>query len=157
MRKKIYINLEREAGNICIKIKAPKELEDFYKKVSNSEVQQSTYWKDENGVGQKFYKLSAEYRDLIEKALGSRQSGNYIDEYGNGLVMVQSYNNKYNIAPIRTVGISSGYVCLKSERFEQISNLELEDYIRELGQAVKKIWETLINKTKIKSVITFEL
>jgi hypothetical protein len=155
MKKKIiHIELERDNGNIAIKIKAPKELEDFFKKVSEDKTAKSIYWKNGVGEGQDFYEVSEEYKETMEKCLVNES---YIDNYGNGLLGGDRYARKINIAPLRTKGLSEGYVVLKSDKFENISNLELEDYIRSLGRITKKLWETLINKTNIKSKITFEL
>lgn len=153
-KKNIHIELERDNGNIAIKIKAPKELEDFFKKVSGDKIAKSIYWKNGVGEGQDFYEVSEEYKEAIENCLSNE---NYIDNYGNGLLNGDRYNRKTNIAPLRTKGLSEGYVVLKSNKFENISNLELEEYVRSLGRITKKIWETLINKTIIKSKITFEL
>ena len=153
-KRNILINLERDNGNIAIKIKAPKELEDFFKKVSGDKTAKSIYWKNEAGEGQEFYEISEEYKETIEGCLSSE---GYIDNYGNGLLGGERYSRKINIAPLRTKGLSAGFVCLKSDKFENISNLELEDYVRSLGRITKKLWETLINKTNIKSKITFEL
>ena len=158
-KRNIYISLERDNGQIIIKIKAPQELEDFFKKVSNGEIQISTYWKNEAGEAQQFYKISEEYKEAIKKVLGEEDK-DYIDNYGNGLIKVDNSRfpyTRYNIAILRTKGISDGFICLKSEKFESISNLELEDYIRFLGRTTKKLWEILINKTTIKSKITFEI
>lgn len=153
-KRNILINLERNNGNIAIKIKAPKELEQFFAKVSDNKTAKSIYWKDEKGEGQDFYEINEEYKATIEGCLDSES---YLDSYGNGLMSNENYRRKINIAPLRTKGISAGWVCLKSDKFENISNLELEDYVRGLGRITKKIWETLINKTSIKSKITFEL
>jgi len=158
MKKKIHITLERDNGNVAIKIKLPKELEEFFKTMSGNKTATSTYWKNDDGVGQSFYVIKPQYQETINKTLnGTSSRSQYFDNYGNGLVQSGNYSAQYNIAPLRTVGASSGYITLKSDRFENVSNLELEQYIQELGRAVKKIWETLINKTKIKSVITFEI
>jgi hypothetical protein len=160
MKKKINITLDRENGNVNIKIKCPRELEEFFKKISNNETIKSVYWKNENGEPQEFYAMNSDYSEMIQKTLdkiGGRSS--FFDNYGNGLIGqgLYSSSSSYNIAPLRTKGIGSGYVCLRSERFESFSNLELEQYIRELSTAVKTIWETLINKTKIKAIITMEI
>jgi len=153
-KKRIVISLERDKGALKIKMKMPKELEAFFKKISNGEVQQSTYWRNENGEGQTFYNLSDEYNTMIKNILDNKNI-HFVDNYGSGLVSGGGYPTKYNIAPLRTKGISEG-ISLVSEKFESVSNLEIEEYICNIGQITKYIWEGLINKTKIKAIITLE-
>ncbi len=153
-KKRIAISLERDKGALKIKMKVPKELEEFFKKISSGETQKSEYWKDENGNGQEFYKVSNDYNTMIKNVLDSKNI-HFVDNYGSGLVVGGGHPTKYNIAPLRTKGISNG-IYLVSDRFENISNLEVEEYIREIGTITKYIWEGLINKTKIKAVITLE-
>lgn len=155
MKKKIYLTLEREKGNIKIKIKTPVELETFFKTISNGETETSTYWKDENGNGLKFYKINPEYAEKIKQVLDGER---YFDNFGGGLIDgTRNYNSLYNIAPLRTAGVGGDYMTLCSAKFEGVSSLELEDYIKRLGNFTKSIWSALINKTKIKSVLTFEI
>ena len=155
MKKKIYITLERESGNVKIKIKTPQDLENFFKTISGGETEQSQYWKDENGAGLHFYKINDEYAQKIKMVLDGER---YFDNFGDGLINSgRTYNNCYNIAPLRTVGIGTKQAVLYSEKFEGASSLELEEYIKQLGLFTKQIWSALINKTKIKSVLTFEI
>ncbi len=148
MAKKIlYITLERENGNLFIFIKVPEEIESFFKELSKGKTKQSEVWLTPDNKGAEFYLLTPQYEEM-EKKINSM----FFNDYGSGLIN----GDRINLAPLRTVGASMG-VKLKSDRFSQMPNLDLEFYIRELGRGVKNLWESSISKEKIKGVLTFEI
>ena len=148
MNPKIKISIEKDASKVSIKIKIPKELEEFFKTLGNGATSISQKWL-QGTKGAKFYALTTDY-DKVKSILPT----NIINDFGNGLY----FNGQINIAPLRCVGASSEKgVELSSARNWDISGLDLEYYIRELGNTAKKIWSGFIAKTSIKALISFEL
>lgn len=145
--KKLEIKLNRIKEKIVVYIKVPAEVEDFFRNLSENKTQTSQYWKNKEGNGQEFYLLTSSYADVIlDKYL-------YFSDYGDGLL---KDNTKANIAILRTVKASEG-VWLTSDRFQAISNLDFEFYIRRLGELTKELWEKYISKKQLKAIITFEI
>ena len=147
IKKKMIFNLKKEGKDTFIYLKIPEELENFYKNLSKGETSKSGFWLLENGEGAEFYNLNQEYEKEEKKNIG------YVfNNYGSGLFD----GEKINLAFLRTLGASKG-IKIKSEKFEAISGMELEFYIRELGNFTKRIWEHFINKKEVRAVISFEI
>jgi hypothetical protein len=145
-KRKAYIEITRETGEIFISLKIPSEIEEFFKTTSNGDVQQSEAWFQKD-KGVMFYKQPAE----LEKKL--LEIDDYVfSSYGFGLMK----NGKINVAILRSVGVSKG-IKIHSKGFESFSNADLQDYVRKLGLYIKILWESNVSTTRIKSVITFEI
>lgn len=62
--KKITLTLERSQDRIQLMLKVPKEIEDYYKLISEGKTVQSNVWfvsqenKEDEPVGAEFYKLT---------------------------------------------------------------------------------------------------
>ena len=152
--KKIFLALTRlPDGKLEFKIKIPVELERFFEQMSSKEIEQSAQWLDKGKSGLEFYLLNENYKK-VENTLSRQFGALYFNDYGSGLFK----NNRINLAPLRTKGASKGSgVSMISSKFEAISNLEFEDYIRKLGEATKTIYNYFINGKKIKAYLTFEV
>lgn len=145
-KRKIFITLEKTRTGIAISLKIPEEIEKYYKEVTKGELQQSKSWINAKGEGAQFYMLN----DLLKES--ERKIDNEIfTDYGDGLID----GERINTAILRTVGASKG-IKITSENFNRLNNIDLEFYIKRLGEFVKKLWETSISEKTIKSVITFE-
>ena len=149
--KKISITLERKNEDVIISLKIPFELEKFFKKISNNESQKSSKWLIVGDTGAKFYKLNDEYL-RIERKISSTNYSSFND-YGDGLIRD---GNRINLALLRTVGASKG-VKLRCHNSWDIDNLDMENYVRNLGLFTKKFWEQVIMRQKLKAIISFEL
>lgn len=144
--RKAYVELKKEAGKIYISFKIPEEIENFFKSVSEEKVKKSSAWfKGEEGVD--YYAQPEE----LETKLTSIDSYVFSD-FGSGLIR----DGKINVAILRCVGSSKG-VKINSDGFSAVSNAELQDYVKRIGMYIKKLWESNISSTTIKSTITFEL
>ena len=161
MKKKLKITLERNGGEIKIKVKIPKEIEELYKNQAQGKTRISQVWKDEQGNGLKFYLSGGAVNETGTETETTERRISYIREtdyryfndFGQGLID----GNRINLAILRSVGASEG-ICLKAETsIIGNGNLDLEHYIRELGVYVKELWERSISKQKITAKITFEL
>ncbi len=145
-KRKAYIEITKETGNIFINLKIPLEIEEFFKSVSGGETQESNAWYSK-GKGVIFYKQTKE----IEKKLTDIEDYVFSD-YGSGLMR----DNFINVSILRSVGASKG-IKINSKAFSSFTNADLQEYVRRLGLYIKKLWESNISSTKIKSVITFEI
>ena len=150
MVKKIKIELKRSNVGFTLKIKTPKEIEDFYKNKSSEEIRESTIWQND-GSPSRFYKISD---DLLSKESSLVFSNDYNSTNNYGSRLIDS--SKINIGVLRTVGISNG-VSISSVKFSDYTTSEMELYVRQLGIMVKKLYEELIKKINVKAVITFEI
>ena len=145
-KRKAYIEITKETGKIYISLKIPTEIEDFFKNISEVKSRTSETWFQKD-KGVEYYSQPKE----LEKKLTE------IDEYvfsdfGSGLMR----DNLINVAILRTIGCSKG-VKIHSDGFSSLTNADLQDYVRRLGLYIKRLWESNISSTKIKSVITFEI
>ena len=146
-KKKIYITIEKEKNQVYLTLKVPEEIEDYYKSASKGNVKKSGTWFKEDGSPAEFYAITDELVQY-ERNLDSYS----FSDFGTGLLN----SGRFNTAILRCVG-ASDKVIIKSENFNIVSNMELEEYVRRVGLFVKRFWETTISKQKIKSVISYEL
>jgi len=153
MNKKFEITVKKVDGKVNLSIKIPKELEKLFKELSNSAHVTSTNWLLSNNGGAKFYKDTPEYSPVNTALSRSNYSGNgYFNDFGASLYV----NLKCNIAPLRTVGASDG-ITIISSKFESMTGVDIEYYVRQLAEAAKTIWEAFISNNEVKAIITFEL
>jgi hypothetical protein len=145
-KRNAYVEIKKEGGKMCISFKIPSEIEDFFKSISEGKTKKSGAWfKGEEGV--EYYAQPEE----LERKLTSID-GNVFSDFGSGLIR----DGRINVAVLRCVGSSKG-VKITSDGFSAVSNAELQDYIKKIGLYIKKLWESNISSTTIKSTITFEL
>ena len=145
--RKIKIELKRKGNITTICLKCPKEIEEFFKNLSNGDTQESEVWTTDNKKTE-FYTLNDEY-----KALERNLNLDIFNNYGTGLM---SATGEINIAPLRTKGVSKGKgIVLSSHHFSGLNNLDLEHYVRKLGLATKKLWANVIGEKKVSAEITF--
>ena len=147
-KKKIYLTLERNKGQIKLRVKVPAEMEEFFSELSENKSQASTRWLDAIGEGVKFYTLTEEYQALEQKLTLS----SIFNDFGESLLRDR---DRINLAPLRVVGASKG-ITITCKKFTAITNLDFEYYIKELGRAAKQLWENCIAKQRINAVLTFE-
>lgn len=145
--KKAYVEITKEIGCIYLSIKIPSEVEDLFKSMSKNNIKKSNAWFDKDNIGIDYYAQPEE----LERKLVEIEKEVYSD-FGSGLMR----DNYINVAVLRCVGASNG-VKIHSEGFDSLSNADLQDYVRRIGLYIKKLWETNITTTKIKSIISFEL
>lgn len=148
-KKKITITLERKNDNVIIHLKIPFELERFFQRISNSEIKKSSKWFLAKNTHAQFYGLTEEYQ-RIERKVNPSMSFN---DYGDGLIRD---GNRINLALLRTVGASKG-VKLHCAGSWGVDNMDLENYVRNLGMFTKKFWEQVIERQKLKAIISFEI
>lgn len=145
-KRNAYVEIKKEGGKMCISFKIPSEIEDFFKSISEGKTKKSGAWfKGDDGV--EYYAQPEE----LERKLTSID-GNVFSDFGSGLIR----DGRINVAVLRCVGSSKG-VKITSDGFSAVSNAELQDYIKKIGLYIKKLWESNISSTTIKSTITFEL
>ena len=147
IKRKVFITIEKQVGKVIVSLKVPDEIEDFFRKASKGVNKTSTNWKTADDEDVKFYNQPSE----LERQLTALDDYCFSD-YGSGLIN----GSRINVAILRTVGASKK-IDITCETFASISNAELENYVRRLGLYIKKLWETAIATTKIKSVITYEI
>jgi len=150
--KIIRMEIQRRNNEIIFFLKIPKEIESFFEKSSSPNAEASQCWKDKDGNGLRFYRISPEIKARLDN-LGLNSSG-YLNDYGNGLMDVLN-DNRINIAPLRTIGVSKG-IWMHCENLD-VRNIDFEYYIRELGSFTKELYENLIANKKIKAEIVFEI
>ena len=120
-------------GNIELNIKVAKELEDFFK--NGIPIESTTQERKQ------FYQRleSAQFINLIRE-------NNFVDDYSVGLL---NYNGCFNIAFIRTVGISQ-----ETQKFvfkEKITEESLVKFIRDFQAFIKNIYVRYCKKVLIKA------
>lgn len=148
-KRKMWIKLDRENGNVVLNLRVPQEIEDYYKTISGGEMQTSSKWVFADNTPVKFYKLSEEALKL-EK----RTDNQTFSDYGNGLVD----SDYINTAMLRTVGVSSKKgVEIMSKHFNNTSNIDLKYFLDRFGLFVKLLWEGSISRKKIQALITYEI
>ncbi len=146
-KEKLVIELKKEKSSFVIDFKIPKEVEEYYKLLSQGELAVSSSWFLGDGKGAEFYKLSGELEQAEEK-IDSRTFSNFGSKLLNG--------NQINTAILRVKGASEGIV-IRSENFNNVKNIEMEFYIQRLGEFLKKMYETVLTEKTIKAIITFEI
>lgn len=146
-KRKAYVEITKESGKVFVNLKIPEEVEQLFIDTSAGETQQSNAWFDKNQKGIIFYKQPKE----LENKLCEIDEYVYSD-FGSGLMK----DNYINVSILRTVGVSKG-IKLYSKGFSSLTNADLQNYVKKLGVYIKKLWESNISSTKIKSVITFEI
>jgi len=148
-KRKMWIKLDRENGNVVLNLRVPQEIEDYYKTISGGEIQVSSKWSFSDGAPVKFYKLSEEAIKLER-----RVDNQTFSDYGNGLVD----SDYINTAMLRTVGVSSKKgVKIMSKHFNNTSNTDLKYFLDRFGLFVKLLWENSISRKKIQALITYEI
>lgn len=155
MDKKIRISVKREGARVCLAIKVPTEIEEFYKNLAPSGgVQTSSVWLKSENEGADFYLDSPKHKKLVDN-LGYIGDITAYSNFGGGLI---SDTGKINIAPLRAVGASSDEgVILYSDRFDTTNMVDFELYIKNLAQIAKKLWVDYISNNEVKANITFEV
>lgn len=150
-QREVIIELDRQDIRVSLKIKIPKELEDYFKSISEPDTATSERWFMDKELTEKakFYKHTSRFNELAEK-LNTMGLYTYND-FGDGLLR----NRQINLAPLRCVGVSDG-INLFSENFAE-TGIDFEMYIRELAVAIKTIWREFISKKTIKAVITYDI
>lgn len=150
-QKQVIIELDRQADRVSIKLKIPKEIEDYFKSISEADTAKSTKWFYDSELqnGAEFYKNADVYKEITDKL---SNLGLYVyNDFGDGLVR----NKQINIATLRVKGVSEG-ITLYSDNFTD-TGIDFEFYIRELAVAIKAIWREYISKKTIKAVITYDI
>lgn len=147
--KKIHLTLERGKAQLKLKIKIPVEMEKFFKNLSKDGRRQSSKWLDEGSDGIHFYVLNDDYKRMEQRMGHSR----VFNDFGETLMRD---GDRVNIAPLRAVGASKG-IAITCRDFDQITNLDFEFYVKELGLMAKTIWENCIAENKISAVINYEI
>ncbi len=151
-QKRINITLERDAENVGLYIKVPKDFEDYFAKLSKGEVETSGTWYHKDDTGAKFHKLTDQYQKISDSL---NRDYPCFNSYGNGLVE-STRSDSINIAPLRTVGASKG-IRIHSSRFDEMNAVDFELYIRRLAGIAKKLWDGFIGTKKVKATIAFEV
>ena len=146
-KKKLIITLSKTTAGTLVELKVPAEIEAFFKEASGGKTKCSQMWHTKDGKPAEFYYQTPELEGKL-----SRLDTDTFSDFGHDLI--EGY--KVNVAILRTCGASKG-VKLLSKNFNTISNAELQNYSTRLGKYGAKLWENCISKTKIKSIITFEI
>jgi len=147
--KHIKLSLERRDNELGFSIKLPKEFEELFAKMSDGKTQKSSTWKKEDGSEAEFYILTNEYKELEERLNGIIP---HCNDYGARLFQ----RERVNLAPLRTVGTAKGCF-IRSDRFDELSNLDFKFYLEQLGRCAKRFWEGMIQEKKVCATITFEI
>lgn len=154
-KKQITLTLERSQDKVKLVLRVPKEVEDYYKAISDGETQRSNVWflesESDNPIGAQFYKLTDKTAKIADSL--SRYYPCF-DNFGAELLD----GERINLAPLRTVGASSEKgVVIYSNRFDSVNMIDFEAYIKRLGALTKMLWLDYIGSKQVKAVISFEL
>lgn len=177
MSKHTAITLEviKDRTNLFLKIKATKELEEFFKQLATEHFAQEQHailnkkmftplmetptqisekWFDDSTPpnGLEFYKTTPKLDEFLAQFQSKHSSLPVCNNFGNGL----TYNGQTNIALLRIVGISDPKG-IKINTSELVAYDELMDYIKNLAEITKLLYQSFIKKIKVKATIAFEV
>lgn len=137
MRQILEARWERNGHN-RLYLKVDKIIEDFFKKYSNGE-ETSRKW-----TGKRFFKgvTSEELQNYLS---------NHYNDYGGKVIK----NGQFNVALLRTIGISSGqeFEILSDEIYTDVN---MRNAIESLRAIVTDIYKRFIKPVQVKCVITYE-
>ena len=129
------IKVDRVNNSLVLKLKILPEIEGFFK---SDEIRESQNWG--NGQMLKFYRKQTLYSDSTEKG---RFLGEYYDDFGSQFIN----GNKVNIAILRTVGSSDGFIELNLDN--KYSEESLVSGVKELKNFILLLYKKFVKPIKI--------
>jgi len=135
---RFLVKVLRTNGDIVITLKAHPTIENFFKKAASGITRTSSMYKDQNDQPLKFYETQThkEPNDL------DTFLGNFYNQYGNAVI----YNDKANVALLRTKGISEG-IELKTKNM--YSEETLKSFVEQLQKFTGMLYATFIKEVSL--------
>ena len=148
MKKNICsIDFSRIEGKQLLKIKVTPELERLF---TTDETETSEVYKDSEGEGLEFYKLSKNLEKYTAKYnSGAGYNAVILSRYGTDLFI----ENMINVSILRTVDVSGEIEVVVDDL---IVDTEVQKWIQELAKYIKYIHTNFIEKTEVKATINLE-
>ena len=147
----LEIDLKKKGSLVEIYIKAPKQVEEYYKNLSVDQPKESVKWKTPEGAGCKFYCVSPDSIREDTQLIYNLEGIRVFSDFGHAPME----NGTINIGFLRAVGISEG-ISFNSLDFT-ITNLDCETFARYLGQALKALISERLSSHEVKATITYEI
>lgn len=153
-KKVIDLTLEKRGMETVLKIKAAKEIEDFFRKASiktgpgtSPKTEVSNKWVDKNDEGLVFYLKNEKLSGKVSRY------GNVMDNFGNGLL---DDSGRFNLAILRIKGISDeDGVTIKTD--DLTGYQEIREYIEKVAGWTKSFYEENLRDQELSASISFEV
>ena len=149
--KNLRITVSRQkGGKIQLYIKAPKELELFFKELSSG-TREVENWN-----------FSKRREPIMRYVFNEKKLNELYNNFENGQPMVNTFaenligNNRVNLAILRIVGISKGISIISQSRNDTL-NFDFEVYLSTITDFVKHIWDTHLRNTILRGKLKFEV
>ena len=132
-------------GQLVLKIKVSKEIENFFKKLARDDIRTSRVYHNSTGSEKEFYYLTLEMDNKV------REIENAIEritlrEYGSSIILYDLGNCVANLSVLRTKDISEGIEIVIND---YISKEQMLFWLRKLKECVAYIYKNYIKPIEI--------